>query len=100
MQIFADLLIWNDDHMRSRAEKHHVAVLTGKIVKFKCPNDFLRFSSILVTKFGRSLTPGSNRFVKSSFFFEQRSKVGSDHVELQPARDLFCPQALTLTTGL
>ena len=41
MQVSTDLLIWNDAHMKLRAKKHHVAVLTGKVVKFKIAESFL-----------------------------------------------------------
>ena len=66
MHVTTDLLMWNDAHMQSRAKIHHVAVLTGIFVELKSPNVFLRFSSILVTKFGKSMTPRDNKFVMSS----------------------------------
>ena len=62
MQVSTDRRIWNDAHMQSRAKRHHVAVLSGKIVKFHVPKAFSWFSSTLVTKVGTSLTHVSNRF--------------------------------------
>ena len=38
--------------MQSRAKIHHVAVLIGKFVKSVFPNVVLRFSFILIDKFG------------------------------------------------
>ena len=40
MQVSTDLLIWTDTHMQSRSKVLHVAVLTGKFVKFNFPNVF------------------------------------------------------------
>ena len=61
MQVSTDLLIW---------KTQHVAVFTGRFVKSNFPNVFLRCSSTLVTKFGISLTPASNRFIASSSSFD------------------------------
>ena len=68
MQVSTDVLIWNDAHMISRAKIHHIAVWSGKFVKFNFLTVSLRFSSILATKFGRSLTPEDYGFVMSSSF--------------------------------
>ena len=50
----------------AHVQLHHVAVLTENFVTFTCMNVFLNVSSILVTQFGRSLTPRDNKFVMSS----------------------------------
>ena len=64
MQVSTDLLIWNDAHMQSRLKIRTVALFTGKFVKFKFPV-VLKFTSILITTFGTSLTPGNNNIVMS-----------------------------------
>ena len=62
-----DLLMWMcDAHKQSQTKLRHVAMLTGKLIELNCPNVFMRFSSNLVTKFKRSLTPTNNSFVMPS----------------------------------
>ena len=70
MHVSTHLLIWNVAHMQSRVKVHHVAVLTRKFLPILFSKGFLRFSSTLATKFGRSLTPGDNRVVMSPSPFD------------------------------
>ena len=70
MQVPTDLLIWNDAHVQSRAKIHSVAVLTEDVVILTVPKVLLRFSSTLVTKSIKSLTPASNICVTFSSYFD------------------------------